>query len=61
MGRRPLMVVVLAAALYGGYWFLQRFQIDGLDKISVRPRAPAPHRDPAVKVTPRHPCAMPLR
>jgi deoxyribonuclease-1-like protein len=39
MGRRPLFVVMLAAALYGGYWFLQRFQVDGLDKISVRPRA----------------------
>ena len=38
MGRRPLAVIVLAAALYGGYWFLQRFQIEGLDKVSVHPR-----------------------
>jgi len=47
MGRRPLMVIVLAAALYGGYWFLQRFQIDGLDKVSVRPRAPSSSTGPS--------------
>jgi endonuclease/exonuclease/phosphatase family metal-dependent hydrolase len=39
MIRRPISVIVLAALLYGGYQFLQRFQIDGLDKISVRSRA----------------------
>jgi deoxyribonuclease-1-like protein len=38
MGRKPLSVLILAALLYGGYWFLQRYQLEGLDKISVRPR-----------------------
>src|SRR5262249_28234830 len=41
MGRRPLSILILAALLYGGYPFLQRFQIEGLDKISLRPRAPS--------------------
>jgi endonuclease/exonuclease/phosphatase family metal-dependent hydrolase len=39
MRRRPISVVLLTAALYGGYWFLQRFQVNGLDKISVQPRS----------------------
>ncbi len=38
MGRKPLSVLILTALLYGGYSFLQRYQLEGLDKISVRPR-----------------------
>src|SRR5262245_10071162 len=36
--RKPALVVVLAALIYGGYQFFQKYQLDGLDKISVRPR-----------------------
>ena len=36
--RKPVAVVVLAALIYGGYQFFQKYQLDGLDKISVRPR-----------------------
>src|SRR5437762_3016546 len=36
--RKPVAVIVLAALIYGGYQFFQRYQLDGLDKVSVRPR-----------------------
>jgi deoxyribonuclease-1-like protein len=36
--RKPVAVIVLAALIYGGYQFFQKYQLDGLDKISVRPR-----------------------
>jgi deoxyribonuclease-1-like protein len=38
--RKPLFLVVLAALAYGGYNFFQKFQFDGLDKVSLRPRTP---------------------
>ncbi|HTQ37549.1 MAG TPA: endonuclease/exonuclease/phosphatase family protein [Pirellulales bacterium] len=38
MRRRHVSMLLLTALLYGGYWFLQRFQVDGIDKISVKPR-----------------------
>ena len=41
MRRRPISILLLSALLYGGYWFLQRFQIDGLDKVSVKSRTQA--------------------
>lgn len=33
--RRPKIVIVLAALIYGGYWFCQNYKFDGLDKINV--------------------------
>jgi deoxyribonuclease-1-like protein len=36
--RKPLFLVILAALGYGGYHGLKNFQIEGLDKISFRPR-----------------------
>jgi deoxyribonuclease-1-like protein len=39
--RRPRTLVVLAALIYGGIWFFQHFQLDGLDKILVRPKTQA--------------------
>jgi endonuclease/exonuclease/phosphatase family metal-dependent hydrolase len=39
--RRPRTLVILAALIYGGIWFFQRFQLEGLDKILVRPRTQA--------------------
>ena len=39
---KTFSLVVLAAMLYGGYTFLQKFQIDGLDKLSLKPRSGSP-------------------
>jgi deoxyribonuclease-1-like protein len=36
--RRPKIVIVLAALLYGGYWFTQNYKLDGLEKIAVSVR-----------------------
>jgi len=36
--RKLFPLLLLTAILYGGYQFFQHFQLDGLDKISVRPR-----------------------
>jgi deoxyribonuclease-1-like protein len=36
--RRPLILVVLSALIYGGYTFLKKYEITGLDSISLRPR-----------------------
>ena len=36
--RRPKFIIVLAALIYGGYWFSQHYKLDGLDKIAVRSR-----------------------
>lgn len=36
--RKPVAILALAALIYGGYQFFQKYQLDGLDKISVRPR-----------------------
>jgi endonuclease/exonuclease/phosphatase family metal-dependent hydrolase len=41
MGRRPLSIIVLSAILYGGYWFLQHYKVEGLDKVSFHPRTPS--------------------
>jgi deoxyribonuclease-1-like protein len=39
--RKPTSLVLLGALIYGGYWFLQKYQVDGLDKISFTPRTKA--------------------
>src|SRR5580765_7829814 len=39
--RKPSSLVILGALIYGGYWFLQKYQVEGLDKISFKPRAKA--------------------
>jgi len=39
--RKPTTLVLLGALIYGGYWFLQKYQVDGLDKISFTPRTKA--------------------
>ncbi len=39
--RRPMFLVVLAGLIYGGIWFSQRFQVEGLDKLTVHPRTQA--------------------
>lgn len=39
MRRRPVIVVVLAALIYGGYTFFKKYEIVGLDNLSIRPRA----------------------
>ena len=39
--RRPRTLVILAALIYGGIWFFQHFQLEGLDKIFVRPKTQA--------------------
>src|SRR5437667_986367 len=36
--RRPKIVIVLAALIYGGYWFTQHYKLDGLEKIAVSVR-----------------------
>src|SRR5262245_15311112 len=36
--RKPLLLVILGALAYGGFQLSKNFQIDGLDKISFRPR-----------------------
>jgi deoxyribonuclease-1-like protein len=36
--RKPLYLIILAALAYGGFHVSKNFQIDGLDKISLRPR-----------------------
>jgi deoxyribonuclease-1-like protein len=36
--RKPLSLVILAAILYSGYTFFQKYQLEGLDKLSVKPR-----------------------
>ncbi|HZZ27158.1 MAG TPA: endonuclease/exonuclease/phosphatase family protein [Pirellulales bacterium] len=41
MRRRHVSVALLTALIYGGYWFLQHFQLNGLDKVSVKPRSQA--------------------
>lgn len=37
--RRPLILVILSALIFGGYTFHKKFEIVGLDQISLRPRA----------------------
>ncbi len=39
--RRPFMLVLVAGLIAGGAWFFKTFQLDGLDKISVRPKSAA--------------------
>ncbi len=36
--RRPLILVVLSALIYGGYTFVKKYEIIGLDHLSFRPR-----------------------
>lgn len=37
--RRPMILIVLAGLVYGGFTFFKKFELTGLDGISVRPRA----------------------
>ncbi len=39
--RKPVSLIMLAALLYGGYTFFQKFQLEGLDKLAVKPRTPS--------------------
>jgi deoxyribonuclease-1-like protein len=39
MRRHSISMLLLSALLYGGYWCFQHFQVDGLDKISVKQRS----------------------
>lgn len=39
--RRPLILVVAAALIYGGYTFFQKYEIVGVDHLSIRPRSGA--------------------
>jgi deoxyribonuclease-1-like protein len=46
--RRLVALLLLAAFIYGGWWFLQHYQIEGLQQVSLTPRAtdsenPQPH------------------
>ncbi|MCC7083564.1 MAG: endonuclease/exonuclease/phosphatase family protein [Pirellulales bacterium] len=41
MRRRPVIVILLAGLLYGGYTFFKKYEIVGLDHLSVRPRTTA--------------------
>jgi endonuclease/exonuclease/phosphatase family metal-dependent hydrolase len=36
--RKPVSLIILAGLLYGGYTFFQKYQLEGLDKLSVKPR-----------------------
>ncbi len=39
--RKPISLVVVAALIYGGYTLFQKYQIEGLDRISFKPRSGA--------------------
>jgi deoxyribonuclease-1-like protein len=39
MRRRPVIIILLAGLLYGGYTFFKKYEIDGLEHLSIRPRA----------------------
>jgi deoxyribonuclease-1-like protein len=39
--RRIQFLIVLGGLIYGGIWFFQRYQIDGINSLTVKPRTPA--------------------
>src|SRR5205085_3226456 len=37
--RRIVALLLLVAVVYGGWWFLQHYRIEGLQQVSLTPRA----------------------